>query len=241
MNKPTRTSLLVLSGLSVLLLVIMLPAARALSAEQAAPVEPEFNAAVAALLKFMDTAPEAKLAATPGITPATLKRIMAHRATGAKFKYLLEFEEVSGVTHEELEKVLKPFQDEEDLRRRDADRKDVPDPAARSKAGRLQKNAPGAAGGAGPEPSSPSASSTGAGPIGAVRPNWYGKLPGYDDLDKIDPLKRTEFLETVNHEMCSCGCKGETVAFCLVNDPGCPVVKARAKKIYDDIMTKPPR
>src|SRR5262245_40284522 len=133
MSQPTRTSLFVLTGLTVLLVAIVVPAALVLSAEQpaapAAPsapsatekVEPEFNPAVAALLKFIDTAPESKLAATPGISPDALKKIMAHRASGAKLKTLSEFEEVSGVTHEDMWKVLKPFQDEEDERRHDAE------------------------------------------------------------------------------------------------------------------------
>jgi len=194
--------------------------------------EPEVSASATALLKFLNTAPEKKLSETPGLNPQTIKKLLAHRASAGAFSSLAEFTETCEVQDSDFEKLLKPYRDEEVQRRLDASRKDIPDVNAKSREGRLQKN-PGDA-------PAPDKAQT-AGPIGMVRPGYYSKLPGYDELDKIDPLKRTEFLETVNREMCSCGCKNETVAFCLVNDPACPVVKARAKKIYDDIMTKAPR
>ena len=68
-----------------------------------------------------------------------------------------------------------------------------------------------------------------------MRVDFYSALPGFPDLDKLDPLVRKEFLEAVNREKCACGCQNETVAWCLVNDKSCPVVKSRAKKIYDEI------
>jgi hypothetical protein len=76
--------------------------------------------------------------------------------------------------------------------------------------------------------------------VGNVRPGFYAKLPGYENLDQLDPIKKKEFLEMVNHEMCTCGCSGETLAFCLVNDPACPVVKARVRKVYEDVTGHPP-
>jgi len=234
MSNVTRRTPVVLTGLAVLLLGIVITLAWSAEKE----TEREHNPAADALLVHLNTSPEKKLAETPGITPDSLKKLMAHRATGAKFTSLVDFMQVTGTTHENLETLLKPFQELESERIHESERKAVPDPS-RAKAGRLQKNAGSAP--AGEQPPSGEDRVTGTGPIGAVRPNYYSKLPGYEDLDKIDPLKRTEFLETVNREMCSCGCKGETIAFCLVNDPGCPVVKARTKKIYDDIMTKAPR
>ena len=76
--------------------------------------------------------------------------------------------------------------------------------------------------------------------ISEVRAGFYGKLPGYEDLDKLDPLLKKEFLTRVNYEKCLCGCENETLGFCLVNDPGCPVVKARVRKIYDEVLSKSP-
>jgi hypothetical protein len=182
---------------------------------------------------MLNTAPESKLRTAEGMTPEVLAKLMAHRASGGKLANLVEFEKQTGAKPTDLELLLKPFLEEARAKELEAQRKAVPDPPNRAKAGRSAKKTDGAA------PDSPAPA--GVGPIGGVRPGFYSKLPGYDDLDKIDALKKTEFLETVNREMCSCGCKGETVAFCLVNDPGCPVVKSRAKKIYDDIMTKGPR
>ena len=225
MPKASRQSQSLLIVLVVISVGLLASAARTWSEDQYGPeVIPSFTA----LVKFLNTAPEKRLAETPGISPVCLKKLMAHRTSAGPFKNFDEVALLCDIQRSELEKLLKPFQDLETQQRIDASRKEIPEPSAKpgSKAGAKQT-----VGEADPT----------AGPIGMVKPGYYSKLPGFEDLDKIDPLKKTEFLETVNREMCSCGCKGETVAFCLVNDPACPVVKARAKKIYDDIMTKAPR
>jgi len=70
-------------------------------------------------------------------------------------------------------------------------------------------------------------------PIVAVA-NYFTELPGID----IAGLKRGQkekFLQRVNSEICSCGCKNDTLARCYVNDPRCPLVKGVVQKIYEDI------
>ena len=236
-SEMTRRSPALLAGLAVLALGLITPASATRSAEPER-IEPEVSPSAVALLKLLNTAPEKKLVETLGLTAPVVKKVMERRARDGGYKNLVEFVETTGIAHADFETLLKPFQEEETQQRLDAERPPVPDPATKAKPGRLQQSA-----GAQPQQAKGNRgeSSGGSGPIGAVRPGFYSKIPGYEDLDKIDPLKRTEFLESVNRELCSCGCKNETVAFCIVNDPGCPVIKARVKKIYDDIMTKAPR
>ncbi|HEY3175376.1 MAG TPA: helix-hairpin-helix domain-containing protein [Candidatus Polarisedimenticolia bacterium] len=202
--------------------------------------ELEVSPAAAGLIKLINTGSEQTLRKAPGLSAEVVARILAHRAKGGKFKNVDDLQMITKITREDLEKALQPYQDALDAKAFEAQRKPVPEPAAAGKSGGKRPGgarAPAEAGNAGAEGSNQNGS--GEGPIALVRPGFYGKLPGYENLDKIDPILKTEFLETVNREMCSCGCKNETVAFCLVNDPGCPVVKARARKIYDDIVNKP--
>jgi hypothetical protein len=140
-----------------------------------------------------------------------------------------------------MDQALAPYVEQESQLQLEAQRKPVDPPAAQpgKAAGRQRAAEKGAEKAAEPAPPSPP-SAQGSGPVGNVRPGYYAKLPGYDNLDKIDPIKRKEFLELVNREMCACGCQGETLAFCLVNDPACPVVKARVRKIYEDVTGQPP-
>ena len=200
----------------------------------------EVTPAVAAMLKQLNTAPETTLKGQMKLPEGMVAKLMAHRATGAKFTSTAQVMSVTKISVVELERILQPFEDAETERAFEGRRKPVPEPAPPTKAsGKLQSGQ--TAGGQ--ETRTPEVGgapvATGTGPITLVRPGFYGKLPGYEDLDKIDPLKKTEFLETINREFCTCGCKNETVAFCLVNDPACPVVKSRARKIYDDIVNKP--
>ena len=70
-------------------------------------------------------------------------------------------------------------------------------------------------------------------PIIAVA-NYFTELPGVD----VAGLKRGQkekFLQRVNSEICSCGCKNDTLAFCYVNDPGCRLVKTLVQKVYDEV------
>jgi len=70
-------------------------------------------------------------------------------------------------------------------------------------------------------------------PIIAVA-NYFTELPGVD----VAGLKRGQkekFLQRVNSEICSCGCKNDTLARCYVNDPRCRLVKSLVQKVYDEV------
>lgn len=70
-------------------------------------------------------------------------------------------------------------------------------------------------------------------PIVAVA-NYYTELPGFN-LDVLENRQREHFLHRVNSEMCSCGCKNDTLARCLVNDSTCPLVKGMIQRVFDEI------
>ncbi|HKY33246.1 MAG TPA: helix-hairpin-helix domain-containing protein [Candidatus Polarisedimenticolia bacterium] len=204
-------------------------------ARQRALDGPEVSSAAQAFLRKVELSTEAALGQMAGIKPEVAARILQHRKSGAKFANLMEFRKVSGITNADLEAALKPFLEEEAVRQFEAQRKPIPDapPQAGGKAaGRRERGKAGASGAEAPEQGAP-------GPVGAVRAGYYAKLPGYENLDSIDPARKKAFLETINSTMCTCGCQGETLAFCLVNDSSCPVVKARVKKIYDEIIAQP--
>ena len=203
MSRPRRVKSTLMACAIVLSAGLALRATAGWTAPRAEPTAPETSPAASALLSLLNTAPESKLRTTEGMTSDVLAKLMAHRASGGRLANLVEFEKKTGVKPTDLELLLKPFLEEARAREMEAERKAVPDPPTRAKAGRTPKKTDGSA----PESPQPA----GIGPIGGVRPGFYSKLPGYEDLDKVDSLKKTEFLETVNREMCSCGCKGETV------------------------------
>jgi len=70
-------------------------------------------------------------------------------------------------------------------------------------------------------------------PIVAVA-NYFTELPGID-VAGLKRGRKEKFLQRVNSEMCSCGCKNDTLARCYVNDPRCPVVKSVVQKVYDEV------
>ena len=74
---------------------------------------------------------------------------------------------------------------------------------------------------------------TNTAPIVAVA-NYYTELPGFD-LSVLGERERESFLHRVNSEMCSCGCKNDTLARCLVNDQSCPLVKGMVQRVFDDV------
>lgn len=217
------------------------PAETAASGEKG----PEVGGAATAFLGFVTKAGEEALRSAPGLTRPVVDKLLAHRKSGGTFKNLVEFRRITGISPQDMELALSPYaQIDENLAIEQGRRPVVPaqpagKPAAKA-AGRVktaEAAAPGKETAAGGTP--PPAAPQGDGPIGHVRPGWYAKLPGYDDLDRLEPAMKTEFLERVNNERCQCGCQNETLAFCLVNDPGCPVVKGRVRKIYEDITRKP--
>jgi thiol-disulfide isomerase/thioredoxin len=63
------------------------------------------------------------------------------------------------------------------------------------------------------------------------------KIPGVD-LSALDPAKRTEALQKLNAQSCTCGCD-LTVARCRVDDPNCGVSLPLARKIVKEITGTP--
>ncbi len=209
-------------------------------AKPAAASAGETSLAGQMFLKAVESSSEERLRQMPGLSPEVVGHILEHRKGGRHFASLTDFRKVTKISAADMSVALAPYQQEEVALQTESQRKPVaPPPAKGGKAGRQvsrttdpntpSEAAPPAAPGAAPQP----------GPVGAVRPGYYGRLPGYENVDTMDPVKKKEFLELVNREMCACGCKNETLAFCLVNDPGCPVVKARVRKIYEDVTGKP--
>ena len=76
-------------------------------------------------------------------------------------------------------------------------------------------------------------SPTNTAPIVAVA-NYFTELPGFD-LAALKPRQREKLLQQVNSEMCTCGCKNDTLARCYVNDPGCRLVKSLVQKVYEEV------
>jgi hypothetical protein len=67
-----------------------------------------------------------------------------------------------------------------------------------------------------------------------VLENYYLDLPGFD-LSTLTPRQKKKFLDRVNAEFCTCGCAGDTIARCIVNDPTCKVARGLAEKILSEV------
>lgn len=76
---------------------------------------------------------------------------------------------------------------------------------------------------------------TNTGSIEAVA-NFFTEVPGVD-LTALDTRSKEKFLHRVNSELCTCGCKNDTIARCAVNDPKCPLVKTLVQKVYDEVKS----
>lgn len=73
---------------------------------------------------------------------------------------------------------------------------------------------------------------TNTAPIIAVA-NYFTDLPGID-VASLKPRQKERFLQRVNSEMCTCGCKNDTLAHCYVNDQRCPVVKGIVQRVFEE-------
>lgn len=178
--------------------------------DKAKPETPEQR-----LLRVVSTASPETIMAAYDLDLDLVQKIMAFRKDGKTFSTAEEFAKTTGVTVAQILNLAAATQDQEA-------------PTTPSQRPRERMKA------------MPSATGTDEDTplVSNIRPGYFGKLPGFDELDSIDPLLKKEFLERMNYEMCPCGCENETLAFCLVNDPGCPVVKARARKIYEEVLSK---
>jgi hypothetical protein len=73
---------------------------------------------------------------------------------------------------------------------------------------------------------------TNTAPIVAVA-NYFTELPGIDQ-SSLTTRQKEKFLQRVNSELCTCGCRNDTLARCYVNDARCPVVKGMVQKVFEE-------
>ena len=53
------------------------------------------------------------------------------------------------------------------------------------------------------------------------------------------PAQKEKFLHRANSELCTCGCKNDTLAKCYVNDETCTVVRDTLKNVLAEIRAGP--
>ncbi len=76
---------------------------------------------------------------------------------------------------------------------------------------------------------------TNTAPIVAIA-NFYADLPGID-MPSLTDAQRERFLHRANSELCTCGCKDDTLAKCYINDPSCPLVKDMLKSVLEEVRS----
>ncbi|MBI3940092.1 MAG: SEC-C domain-containing protein [Acidobacteria bacterium] len=84
-------------------------------------------------------------------------------------------------------------------------------------------------------PSTPLASTPGA---LAAPQSRFEDLPGIS-LASLNASQKKKFLDRVNSENCSCGCKGDTIARCVVQDPQCQIAPAMANRVMAEVQAAP--
>ncbi len=225
-------------ALSLFVLAFASAAAQAAAATDAATPQMERR-----LLGSMSKLPEDAIQQLPGMTGEAVAKVMKFRKGGGAFTSIAQFRSVSGLTDEQYSQVVAHY------KKRFMLEQDDPTAPVSAKAALQKTSSKGLVAERGkPAPPGDVAPPAGGGPAPAttggglgleVKGNYYSDLPGYD-LSVLSDDERKAFLETINTEMCPCGCTGETLGFCLVNDPGCMVVKAKVKKIYKDLTGKEP-
>ena len=62
----------------------------------------------------------------------------------------------------------------------------------------------------------------------------FENLPGFP-LSDVTQSQKKRFLDRVNSENCTCGCTGDTVAKCVVQDPNCQIAPAMANRILAEV------
>lgn len=78
---------------------------------------------------------------------------------------------------------------------------------------------------------------TNTAPIVAIA-NFYADLPGFD-MSSLTPAQKEKFLQRANSELCTCGCKNDTLAKCYVNDETCTMVRDTLKKVLAEVRAGP--
>ena len=65
-----------------------------------------------------------------------------------------------------------------------------------------------------------------------VEANTFSEFPGFD-LSKLPAAAREKVVKRSNTTYCTCGCKGDTVARCVVTDPTCGVARNMLQEIIN--------
>lgn len=236
MRMPARRASAIVLFLSV---ASFLPAVWRAASAAVALTEQE----TARLLRIVSNPGDRDLKALPGMTPEAAQKITAHVGAGKKFASLDELARVSGLTDAQIVQLASIVQHPPVTKKLGAEAGELTPEEAYMKS---QATPPKTGGGKKALAGADSKSKAGQKPAAGsdpglnldVKPNYYAVLPGFD-LSKMPEDKKKRFLDTINQEPCSCGCEHPSLAYCLVNDPECPVAKARIKKIYADINEPP--
>jgi hypothetical protein len=73
----------------------------------------------------------------------------------------------------------------------------------------------------------------------AVESNVYADFPGFD-LTKLPADRKQAVIERANKTYCTCGCKGDTVARCVVNDASCQAARRMLQAMIDQVTGAAP-
>jgi hypothetical protein len=72
-----------------------------------------------------------------------------------------------------------------------------------------------------------------------VESNYFSEFPGFD-LSGFPAEQKKAILDQANTVFCTCGCRGETVAKCVVLDPSCGTARGMLQKMIDAVKAAPP-
>ncbi len=65
-----------------------------------------------------------------------------------------------------------------------------------------------------------------------VDANYFSEFPGFD-LSTLGEPQREWLLRRANHVYCTCGCRGDTIARCVVLDPTCQTARKMLQGLLD--------
>ena len=68
----------------------------------------------------------------------------------------------------------------------------------------------------------------------AVDSNLFTEFPGFN-IDHLTTPQRDKLIKQSNSVYCTCGCRGDTVARCVVLDSSCQVARKMLQRMLDDI------
>ncbi|MFQ5671142.1 MAG: hypothetical protein ACE5HD_11590 [Acidobacteriota bacterium] len=66
----------------------------------------------------------------------------------------------------------------------------------------------------------------------SVQSNVFTEFPGFN-LDHLSKDQRDKLVKRANTVYCTCGCRGDTVARCVVLDPACQTARRMMKRMLD--------